>query len=54
VGVVHSAPVSIDKPDEMHGFYDEKNLADLYAQIVQFVGSSIGPGARASHTAVTK
>ncbi len=39
----HVPHVWIDKPDEMHGFYDEKNLADLYAQIVQFVGSSIGP-----------
>ena len=50
----HIPHVWIDKPDEMHGFYDEKNLADLYAQIVQFVGSSIGPGATATHTAATK
>ena len=40
-GVTH---VWIDKPGEMHGFYDEANLAELYAQIVQFVGASIGPG----------
>ncbi|HEV7123508.1 MAG TPA: prolyl oligopeptidase family serine peptidase [Rhodanobacter sp.] len=33
-GVAH---VWIDKPNEMHGFYDEKNLAELYGQIVQFV-----------------
>jgi len=50
----HVPHVWIDKPDEMHGFYDEKNLADLYAQIVQFVGSSIGPGAMAPRTAATK
>jgi hypothetical protein len=27
----------------MHGFYDEANQAELYAKLLQFVGSSIGP-----------
>jgi dipeptidyl aminopeptidase/acylaminoacyl peptidase len=34
----------LDKPDEMHGFYNEANLTDLYAQVVQFLASNIGPG----------
>ncbi len=42
----------MDKPNEMHGFYDEGNLTELYTNLVQFVGSSIGPGvAVASPTA---
>jgi dipeptidyl aminopeptidase/acylaminoacyl peptidase len=44
----HIPHVWIDKPDEMHGFYDEKNVADLYQQIVQFLGASIGPGTTAA------
>jgi dipeptidyl aminopeptidase/acylaminoacyl peptidase len=32
------------KPDEMHGFYDEANNAELYAAMVEFISSSIGPG----------
>jgi len=28
----------------MHGFYDEANVAELYAKMLQFVGSNIGPG----------
>lgn len=48
------AHVWIDKPGEMHGFYDETNLADLYAQMVQFVGSSIGAGTQAPTAAVKK
>ena len=47
-GIPH---VWIEKPHEMHGFYNEKNLAELYEQIVQFVGSSIGPGVTANTTA---
>jgi dipeptidyl aminopeptidase/acylaminoacyl peptidase len=41
------------KPNEMHGFYDEANRAELYAKLVQFVGSSIGPGVTAAGTAGT-
>jgi len=40
----HIAHEWMDKPGEMHGFYDEANLAELYTNLVQFVGSSIGPG----------
>jgi dipeptidyl aminopeptidase/acylaminoacyl peptidase len=40
-GIAH---VWLDKPDEMHGFYNEANLADLYTRVTQFLGSSIGPG----------
>jgi dipeptidyl aminopeptidase/acylaminoacyl peptidase len=32
------------KPDEMHGFYDEANVTELYTTMLQFIGSSIGPG----------
>lgn len=45
------------KPNEMHGFYDEANRAELYAKLVQFVDSSIGPGPPAtgsSNTAAAK
>jgi dipeptidyl aminopeptidase/acylaminoacyl peptidase len=41
------------KPNEMHGFYDEANRAELYAKLVQFVDSSIGPGVTAAGTAGT-
>jgi acetyl esterase/lipase len=34
----------MDKPGEMHGFYDEGHVAELYKNMVEFVGSSIGPG----------
>ena len=40
----HIAHEWMDKPGEMHGFYDEVNLTELYTNLVQFVGSSIGPG----------
>jgi dipeptidyl aminopeptidase/acylaminoacyl peptidase len=40
----HIAHEWMDKPGEMHGFYDEANLTELYTNLVQFVGSSIGPG----------
>ena len=50
----HVAHAWIDQPDEGHGFYDEKNVAELYQQIVQFVGSSIGPGAPTAVAAPTK
>jgi dipeptidyl aminopeptidase/acylaminoacyl peptidase len=38
------------KPDEMHGFYDEANLTELYTRIVQFLGTSIGPGVTGTQT----
>jgi dipeptidyl aminopeptidase/acylaminoacyl peptidase len=34
----------LEKPGEMHGFYDEANVAELYAKLLQFIGSNIGPG----------
>ncbi len=43
----HIPHVWIDKPNEMHGFYDEGNLTELYMQIVQFLGANIGPGVTA-------
>lgn len=36
--------VWLEKPDEMHGFYDEANITELYTQMLQFIGSNIGPG----------
>lgn len=44
----HAAPVWLFRPDEMHGFYDEANLADLYTQLIQFLSANIGPGVIAS------
>ena len=44
----HVAHVWMDKPGEMHGFYSEANLTELYTTLVQFVGSSIGPGVTAA------
>ncbi|OOG49069.1 alpha/beta fold hydrolase [Rhodanobacter sp. C01] len=32
------------KPNEMHGFYDETNNTELYTKMLEFIGSSIGPG----------
>lgn len=32
------------KPGEGHGFYDEKNMTELYTQLLQFIAASIGPG----------
>ncbi|WP_254422957.1 alpha/beta fold hydrolase [Rhodanobacter sp. B05] len=32
------------KPDEMHGFYNEANVTELYTRMLQFIGASIGPG----------
>jgi dipeptidyl aminopeptidase/acylaminoacyl peptidase len=40
----HIAHEWMDKPGEMHGFYDEGNLTELYKNMVEFVSSSIGPG----------
>jgi dipeptidyl aminopeptidase/acylaminoacyl peptidase len=41
----HVAHQWLLKPDEMHGFYDEANITELYTKLVQFVGANIGPGA---------
>ncbi len=42
----HIAHDWLFKPDEMHGFYDEANLTELYTRVLQFLGSNIGPGAQ--------
>ncbi|HWU78355.1 MAG TPA: alpha/beta fold hydrolase [Rhodanobacter sp.] len=34
------------KPDEMHGFYVEANIAELYTRMLQFIGANIGPGVK--------
>jgi len=36
--------VWLEKPGEMHGFYDEANVTELYQKMLDFIGSSIGPG----------
>jgi dipeptidyl aminopeptidase/acylaminoacyl peptidase len=36
--------VWLEKPGEMHGFYDEANITELYEKMLDFIGSSIGPG----------
>ncbi|WHZ20497.1 MAG: Prolyl oligopeptidase family protein [Rhodanobacteraceae bacterium] len=33
------------KPDEWHGFYDEKNIAELFAKVDAFLDANIGSGA---------
>lgn len=38
------------QPDEAHGFYDEANVAELYAREVQFLDANIGAGAVPSAT----
>ena len=43
----------LDKPEEMHGFYSEANLTDLYTRLVQFLGASIGPGVAVNNAAAT-
>lgn len=43
----------LDRPGEMHGFYDEANLADLYSRLVQFIGTNIGPGVMGASAANT-
>ena len=35
------------KPDEWHGFYDEKNIAELFERVDAFLEANIGPGAQA-------
>lgn len=36
------------KTDEWHGFYDEKNIAELLERVDAFLAASIGPGAAAA------
>ncbi|OOG53579.1 alpha/beta fold hydrolase [Rhodanobacter sp. C03] len=43
----------IEKPCEMHGFYDEANITELYTRMLQFVGSSIGAGVGDASTTAT-
>ncbi|MEO7052462.1 MAG: prolyl oligopeptidase family serine peptidase [Rhodanobacter sp.] len=38
------AHVWLEKPGEMHGFYDEANITELYTKMLEFVGANIGPG----------
>ena len=42
----HVAHEWLFKPDEMHGFYDEANVAELYTRVLNFLGSNIGAGTR--------
>ena len=43
--------VWLEKPGEMHGFYDEDNVTELYTKMLDFIGSSIGPGVAGDGTA---
>lgn len=36
--------VWLEKPGEMHGFYDEDNITEFYTEMLKFIDSSIGPG----------
>ncbi|HET7930494.1 MAG TPA: alpha/beta fold hydrolase [Rhodanobacteraceae bacterium] len=36
------------KPDEAHGFYDEKNITELFQKVDAFLAANIGPGAGAA------
>jgi dipeptidyl aminopeptidase/acylaminoacyl peptidase len=36
--------VWLERPGEMHGFYDEGNVTELYTKMLEFIGSNIGPG----------
>jgi dipeptidyl aminopeptidase/acylaminoacyl peptidase len=36
--------VWLEKSGEMHGFYDEGNIAELYTKMLGFIDASIGPG----------
>jgi dipeptidyl aminopeptidase/acylaminoacyl peptidase len=38
----------LEKPGEMHGFYDEANLTELYTKMIEFIAASIGPGVTGS------
>jgi dipeptidyl aminopeptidase/acylaminoacyl peptidase len=39
------------KPDEWHGFYDEKNIAELFQKVDAFLDANIGPGSGMASTA---
>ncbi len=39
------------KPDEWHGFYDEKNIAELFQRVDAFLDANIGQGSGAEPTA---
>jgi dipeptidyl aminopeptidase/acylaminoacyl peptidase len=39
------------KSDEAHGFYDEKNIAELFQKVDAFLDANIGAGAAAAHGA---
>lgn len=41
------------KPNEWHGFYDEKNIAELFEKVDAFLDANIGAGAPAATAAVT-
>ncbi len=47
----HVNHVWIEEPGEMHGFYDEKHLAELYQSIENFLQNSIGPGVTSARLA---
>lgn len=38
----------LTKPDEGHGFYNEKNLVDMYNHVQAFLEKNIGPGVTAN------
>ncbi|MEO8746246.1 MAG: prolyl oligopeptidase family serine peptidase, partial [Rhodanobacter sp.] len=38
----------LEKPGEMHGFYDEANITELYTKMLEFVAANIGPGVAVS------
>lgn len=38
------AHVWLGKPGEMHGFYDEGNINELYTKMLEFIDSNIGLG----------
>lgn len=43
----------LEKPGESHGFYDEANVTEMYTRLLQFIGSSIGPGVTSTGSAST-
>ena len=49
----HIAHEWMEKPGEMHGFYDEANVAELYTNVAQFLDANIGSGATTSRKAAT-
>jgi len=45
------AHVWLEKPGEMHGFYDEDNIAELYGRMLEFIDASIGQQAAGTQNA---